>query len=130
MRLLWRGPGVLRWALVVLVAGVATVPLSGVASARVQEVQESWCGDGWDISHAWGASAGQPCWNPSRVKGWVADRAADDRCVFMRFTWYRNGYRVDSKDSPPACGKGARHQFTLRSADPYANWANWDLLQA
>ncbi|MCX4671168.1 hypothetical protein OG453_31550 [Streptomyces sp. NBC_01381] len=45
----------------------------------------------------------------------------------MRFDWYRNGYLVDSKDSPLVCDHDQREEFDLRSADPYATWVNWRL---
>ncbi|MEV7004751.1 hypothetical protein AB0N62_45450 [Streptomyces sp. NPDC093982] len=45
----------------------------------------------------------------------------------MRFDWYRNGYLVDSKDTPVVCDRGARKEFNLKSADPHATWVNWRL---
>jgi hypothetical protein len=45
----------------------------------------------------------------------------------MRFDWYRNGYHVDSKLTRPVCDGDSRKQFNLKSADPYANWVNWQI---
>lgn len=106
---------------------IATGLASGTAAADQGGPSASYCGSGWTFSTSWGASAGHPCWNPPHVKGWVDDRKADGHCVFMRFDWYRNGYLVDSKDSPLVCDRGSRKQFDLKSADPYANWVNWQI---
>jgi hypothetical protein len=107
---------------------LATGMASGTAQATPNNPPATWCSTGWTLSTTWGASTGHPCWNPAHVKGWVDDRRMDRRCVFMRFDWYRNGYLVDSKDSPLVCDRDSSKEFTLRSADPYANWVNWQLM--
>ncbi|WP_411139249.1 hypothetical protein [Streptomyces sp. C10] len=49
--------------------------------------------------------------------------------MIMRFHWYKNGYLVDSQDSPRACGPGTTKEFTLRSSDKHATWVNWEILR-
>ncbi|MEY9997866.1 uncharacterized protein (DUF1800 family) [Streptomyces sp. V4I8] len=111
----------------VAAALMATGAASGTAMADQGSSPATWCGSGWAFSMQWGASAGQPCWVPSHVKGWVEDRWKDHHCVVMRFDWYRNGYHVDSKLTAPVCDGDSRKQFNLKSADPYANWVNWQI---
>jgi hypothetical protein len=116
-------------AAVVAATLMATGTASGTAQAAHSSLPDSWCGEGWKHSAAWGASAGHPCWSPAQVTGWVLDREADSQCVIMRFHWYRDGRLVDSQDSPPACGSATKKEFTLRSSDEQATWVNWELLR-